>query len=134
MPMHYADFFCGCGGLSIGLAQCGWKCELAVDIDEHSLKLYSKNLKHHPVLKHDLRLPLPNTNYLREALKTGALVGGPSCQDFSTACPVGKRHLGTRAALTFCRTNKIKFLNMECLIQIFLLFDCYRIKKIIFDF
>ena len=85
--MKFVDLYCGCGGLSLGLSGAGWEPVLAVDIDDHALRLYSDNFpSHHPVLKHDLSLPLPNAESLRESLRHFALVSGAPCQDFSTAC------------------------------------------------
>ena len=98
--MDYISLFCGCGGFDQGLTEAGWHCRLAVDIDDHALRLYSDNFPSHVVLKHDLSLPLPNLVNLREALRRGVLVGGAPCQDYSTACKVNKRQQRERARLT----------------------------------
>ncbi len=42
MKFTFADFFCGCGGLSLGFIQAGLKCIAAMDRAEdalHNIKL-----------------------------------------------------------------------------------------------
>lgn len=44
MDYTFADFFCGCGGLSLGLIQAGLKCISAMDISPDALSTYWYNL------------------------------------------------------------------------------------------
>lgn len=44
MDHTFADFFCGCGGLSLGLIQAGLKCISAMDISPDALSTYWYNL------------------------------------------------------------------------------------------
>lgn len=44
MKHTFADFFCGCGGLSLGFIQAGLKCIAAMDRSEDALQTYWYNL------------------------------------------------------------------------------------------
>lgn len=44
MDYTFADFFCGCGGFSLGLIQAGMKCISAMDISADALYTYWYNL------------------------------------------------------------------------------------------
>lgn len=89
------DLFCGCGGLSLGFQNAGFNVVAAFDYWDVVLNIYAKNFEH-PVFKRDLS-DLSNMADF-EALHPDIIIGGPPCQDYSTA---GHRNetLG-RAALT----------------------------------
>ncbi len=81
------DFFCGAGGLSIGLVQAGYRIILANDIEEVCCETYKYN---HPelcssnVINGDIRAIVDNIDdYIHEDVDL--VVGGPPCQGFSTA-------------------------------------------------
>jgi DNA (cytosine-5)-methyltransferase 1 len=89
------DLFAGCGGLSLGFERAGWNVVFAADSWEAAVNCYRSNLTH-PIAQIDLSQP---TN-LYDALADVAfdvIVGGPPCQDFSTA---GTRVESKRADLT----------------------------------
>ena len=44
MELTFADFFCGCGGLSLGFINAGLKCISAMDIAPDALQTYYTNL------------------------------------------------------------------------------------------
>ena len=44
MEYTFADFFCGCGGLSLGFLMAGLKCISAMDISTDALRIYWYNL------------------------------------------------------------------------------------------
>jgi site-specific DNA-cytosine methylase len=44
MELTFADFFCGCGGLSLGFINAGLKCISAMDMDPDALWTYWYNL------------------------------------------------------------------------------------------
>lgn len=44
MSHTFADFFCGCGGLSLGFIQAGLKCISAMDISHEAISTYWYNL------------------------------------------------------------------------------------------
>lgn len=89
------DLFCGCGGLSLGFQNAGYHIVAAFDYWDVALNIYSKNFEH-PVYKRDLG-NLTNLSDI-EALHPDFIIGGPPCQDYSTA---GRRdETRGRAALT----------------------------------
>lgn len=76
------DLFCGCGGLSLGFQQADFNIVAAFDYWDAALNIYQKNFNH-PVYKRDLS-DLTNLTDL-EALSPNIIIGGPPCQDYSTA-------------------------------------------------
>ena len=91
------DLFAGCGGLSLGLYQAGWKGLFAIEKNAFAFDTLKHNLidkKHHfdwpdwlPQTNHDINEVLENfENQLKSLRGTVDLVaGGPPCQGFSTA-------------------------------------------------
>lgn len=75
----FIDLFAGCGGLSYGLIQAGFKCKWAIEIDENACETYRYNIGNHIVCK-DIREVDAN-----EVPKVDLLVGGFPCQPFSVA-------------------------------------------------
>lgn len=81
--MKVVDLFCGCGGLSLGFQRAGYRILAAFDNWDDAITVYHNNFKH-PVIKQDL-------SDTEEAVKRIAgynpdmIVGGPPCQDFSSA-------------------------------------------------
>lgn len=89
------DLFCGCGGLSLGFQNAGYNIVAAFDYWDVALNIYQKNFQH-PVYKRDLRDLTNLTDF--EVLHPDIIIGGPPCQDYSTA---GHRdETRGRAALT----------------------------------
>lgn len=76
------DLFCGCGGLSLGFQQADFNIVAAFDYWDAALNIYQKNFNH-PVYKRDLS-DLTNLTDI-EALSPDIIIGGPPCQDYSTA-------------------------------------------------
>lgn len=76
------DLFCGCGGLSLGFQQADFNIVAAFDYWDAALNIYQKNFNH-PVYKRDLS-DLTNLTDL-EAWSPDIIIGGPPCQDYSTA-------------------------------------------------
>ena len=76
------DLFAGCGGLSLGFERKGFEVVAAFDNWEPAIQTYKSNFKH-PIFKKDLS----ETHDLSEiiAFKPTVIVGGPPCQDFSSA-------------------------------------------------
>ena len=91
------DLFAGCGGLSLGLYQAGWKGLFAIEKNAFAFDTLKHNLidkKHHfdwpdwlPQTNHDINEVLENfENQLKSLRGTVDLVaGGPPCQGFSMA-------------------------------------------------
>ena len=85
------DLFCGCGGLSRGFIDAGFKCVLGVDFDDAALKTFKENHDGATAMKLDL-FDHGNidaiTNFLKkEKIALDVLIGGPPCQGFSVAGP-----------------------------------------------
>ena len=89
------DLFCGCGGLSLGFQNAGFRIVSAFDNWDVALDIYARNFNH-PVIKRDLRSLDSMSEF--EKLHPDIIIGGPPCQDYSTA---GHRdETRGRAALT----------------------------------
>ena len=101
--MRVVDLFAGCGGLSLGLQRAGFNVVAAFENWESAIKVYQKNFAH-PVFACDLQDVQTAVNLI-EPFAPNLIVGGPPCQDFSSA---GKRdeNLG-RGDLTLAFTNII---------------------------
>ncbi len=95
--MNVIDLFAGCGGISLGFIQAGYTLKAAFDNWEAAVSVYRKNFAH-PIFNNDLRLFEGDTTLFTQ-FKPDMIIGGPPCQDFSSA---GKRDetLG-RANLTY---------------------------------
>ena len=73
------DFFCGCGGSSLGIEQAGLEVVLAVDLWEDACETHRLNLKS-PVMCEDINNINP-----RDLPKCDVIIGSPPCQKFSQA-------------------------------------------------
>ncbi len=100
--MKTVDLFCGCGGLSLGFQNAGFDIVAAFDSWLPAIAVYQTNF-HHPVFNQDLAADEVST--LIAQFKPDIIIGGPPCQDFSSA---GKRDEGLgRADLTLTFANII---------------------------
>ncbi|MDJ0536387.1 MAG: DNA cytosine methyltransferase [Xenococcaceae cyanobacterium MO_207.B15] len=119
--MKCVDLFCGCGGLSLGFIKAGFEMVAAIDNWEKALDVYKINFKHDAIL-YDLK----NENGAVEIIRNynpDILIGGPPCQDFSSA---GKRdETQGKADLTY------HFANIVCKYRPkwFVMENVERIKK-----
>ena len=95
--MKCVDIFSGCGGMSLGFGAAGFEVVAAIDNWDEALEVYSDNFDHQ-VIRHDLGDEEVAVKLIRE-FSPNIIIGGPPCQDFSSA---GKRNetLG-RADLTY---------------------------------
>ncbi len=89
------DLFAGGGGLSLGFQNAGFEMLAAYDKWSAAIKFFRKNIKTHPIYE----LDLGNGAAIEALRKTPSdfIVGGPPCQDFSSA---GNRKECHRASLT----------------------------------
>ena len=81
--MRCVDLFCGCGGMSLGFEKAGYDVMAGFELWDPAIRVYERNFKH-PVIKQDLS----KVDESVEKIKPFApelIVGGPPCQDFSTA-------------------------------------------------
>lgn len=91
------DLFSGCGGLSLGFQRAGINILAALDNWPASLDIYRQNFDH-PAIQQDLRDEQATIRII-DKMAPDLIIGGPPCQDFSSA---GKRDLsGGRADLTY---------------------------------
>ena len=96
------DLFSGCGGLSLGFEKAGFDVLCGLDSWQWAVETYNKNFEH-PCINIDVGdveavedVLAPFFEVSDVGLRPG-IVGGPPCQDFSSA---GKRVEGSRAGLT----------------------------------
>ena len=119
--MKCVDLFSGCGGLSLGFENAGMNVVAAIDNWDKAVTVYKQNFSHKCHL-HDLS-DETGTISIIENYMPDVIIGGPPCQDFSSA---GKRdeNLG-RADLTY------HFTNIVCLYKpkLFVMENVDRIKK-----
>jgi len=88
------DLFCGCGGLTLGLRQAGFKVIGAVDNDSLAARSYKKNHPRVKVWESDIRKLSVDT--VKQTLNLGRgqldlLAGCPPCQGFSTMRTLNRR-------------------------------------------
>ncbi|MBR6283471.1 MAG: DNA cytosine methyltransferase [Muribaculaceae bacterium] len=97
------DLFCGCGGLSLGFQNAGFKITAAFDWWDAALQIYQKNFNH-PAIKRDLSVVDDLSDI--EQLCPDFIIGGPPCQDYSTAGHMDETK--GRAALSVSFANIVK--------------------------
>src|SRR3954447_8258126 len=93
LPLRAIDLFCGAGGLTEGFREAGFEITYALDKDEDSVETYKKN---HPGVNVECVSITDRTPEQIAELAGGevdVVVGGPSCQTFSTA---GRKNVWVR--------------------------------------
>lgn len=122
----YIDIFAGCGGLSVGLFNAGWKGLFAIEKNPDAFKTLKYNLidnKNHfsfpewlNISEHDINDVIENNSKELKDLKgkVELVAGGPPCQGFSMA---GKRNKDDlRNKLVDSYINFIKLVMPESII------------------
>jgi DNA (cytosine-5)-methyltransferase 1 len=104
MTLKTIDFFAGGGGLSLGFQRAGFDLTCAVENWPPALAIYRANFTDHDAVSIDLSDEKAALALL-DCYKPNLIIGGPPCQDFSSA---GKRNEGGgRASLTINYANVI---------------------------
>ena len=114
------DLFSGCGGLSLGFANAGFKVVAAYDNWELARRVYQANFGHDHHL-FDLSKARLAAEHIR-AYQPDCIIGGPPCQDFSIA---GKRVESGRASLTVAFAKTVELVRP----RIMVMENVYNIEK-----
>lgn len=125
----YIDLFAGCGGLSLGLGNAGWKGIFAVEKDEMAFSTLKRNLVDGGFSHFDWPNWLPKKRTTIEELldnfsdqleslqeQVDLIAGGPPCQGFSLAGrrdPNDKRNLLADQYIEMVRLIQPKYLILE---------------------
>lgn len=110
--MNAIDLFAGCGGLSLGFQNAGFEIKAAFDNWQPAIENYRANFNHKIF---DLDLSEDSALEVLQYFSPQMIIGGPPCQDFSSA---GKRDetLG-RADLTLNFAGIVKQFLPECFVM-----------------
>ncbi|MBI5182433.1 MAG: DNA cytosine methyltransferase [Nitrospirae bacterium] len=84
--MRTIDLFAGCGGMSMGFQNAGFEIVAAFDNWQPAINTYKRNFTH-PIYNYDLA-KYEGSCAVFKNLHPEMIIGGPPCQDFSSA---GKR-------------------------------------------
>ena len=106
--MKTVDIFSGCGGMSLGFQNTGFEIVAAFDNWEPAVKVYQDNFDH---TIYNVDVATQESLAIIKSLNPEIIIGGPPCQDFSSA---GKRDetLG-RADLTLSYANIVAVCKPE---------------------
>lgn len=114
------DLFCGCGGLSLGIENAGFKVVFANDIDKTCLETYKKNfdIDCQNAFCGDIRDLNRDYSLIKADISDLDLVcGGPPCQGFSMANRQriidDPRNFLYKEYLVFLKHSKPKFFVIE---------------------
>lgn len=107
--MNVVDLFCGCGGLSLGFETAGFNLVAGYDNWDAAINVYKENFNH-PVNQIDLSDVEKASEHI-SAYEPIMIIGGPPCQDFSSA---GLRNEDNgRGNLTLCYAGIISKIRPE---------------------
>jgi DNA (cytosine-5)-methyltransferase 1 len=82
MSENVLSLFCGAGGASLGFQNAGYDVVLGVDTDRDAVETYRENVG--DVVQRDLSQTPPSDLPVQRS-EVDVVIGGPPCQDFSTA-------------------------------------------------
>ena len=116
------DLFCGCGGISSGLRDAGFRILAGADMERHYIQTYQENFPEAESLRIDLAAVPPKNFGSSLKIRPGELdllAGGPPCQGFSKNVPRSRRtsdlanNLLIRTFLDYCEYLRPKMILME---------------------
>ncbi|PWB88478.1 DNA cytosine methyltransferase [Methylosinus sporium] len=80
------DLFCGAGGIALGFADAGYRVLGGIDNFQPAVETFGENFPDACALQRDLRTPdFADVRAIAGAAGIDVIVGGPSCQGFSTS-------------------------------------------------
>ncbi len=110
--INVVDIFCGCGGLSLGFQKAGFNIVRAFDNWDKAVGIYNRNFDHEAELVDAYNL---TAEYI-ESFSPDVIIGGPPCQDYSSAGKQdetqGRANLTLRYAELVCEVQS-KWFVME---------------------
>ncbi len=134
------DLFCGCGGLSAGLRDAGFKILAGLDIEKNYMQTFTENFPGSLSICDDVSkidsLKLLSTLGLKVG-ELDLLAGGPPCQGFSKNVPRSQRQLDSgnnllvNAFLDHCEAMLPKCILMENVAEMRNGFDQHYTEEIV---
>lgn len=131
--MKTIDLFCGCGGMSLGFELAGNEVQAGFDCWDKALEVYQANFAHQ-TFHYDLSQVTSAADDISR-LSPEMVIGGPPCQDFSSA---GKRNEDNgQGNLTVCFAQIVSYVrprwfvmeNVSTIVRTKKLADAKRIFK-----
>lgn len=111
--INVVDLFSGCGGMSLGFQEEGFNIQAAFDNWKPAVDVYQKNFNH-PIYMEDLS-SIHNVIERLESVQPELIIGGPPCQDYSTA---GRQDEGRgRAALSVSFSEIVRGLMPQMVVM-----------------
>lgn len=110
------DLFCGAGGLSFGFQEVGFNVVVGVDIDSAACSTFTRNHPTANVINRKIqKVDAREIQAFLRGKRPDVVIGGPSCQGFST---VGPRNFDDPRNLQFKEfVRLVKELKPECLLM-----------------
>lgn len=112
MAYNCIDFFCGCGGISLGFKRAGFNIIMGIDSDKNAIETYNKNFNDCGV-----QVSVVDVNgheildKLDDNISVDVLIGGPPCQGFSHANQWTKNNDDDRNKLVLYYAKHIEVLQ-----------------------
>lgn len=104
------DLFCGCGGISSGYSQAGFKIVGGIDFNKDATCTFQHNFKDAKVLNADIA-SITDAEIIQLYQGVDVIVGGPPCQGFSSANRWQKEEDDPRNKLFFQFLRFVKVLQ-----------------------
>lgn len=107
LTIQCIDLFCGCGGMSLGFEAAGFNVVAGIDNWKAAIRVYEKNFTH-PIIERDL-MDVEGAAELIAGYTPDLIIGGPPCQDFSTAGNQDENR--GRAILSVCYSQIVSLVH-----------------------